>query len=125
MIRSAIYFFLLVTVSYCLECTSNKVYAKVTKSNGIWSSEEKYEIKGNSQVIAVSPTFVDGQMDNSEFCLDATTNSQYQIRMYDIYGDGWSDNSWVRIEGQYGNYVFKNFLSTNSQETFSFSLYCY
>ena len=58
-----------------------------------------------------------------ERCLSSSTNKQYTITLFDSYGDSWTSGSYLAIYGEYGNVVFKNFLTASSQETFQFSLY--
>ena len=96
----------------------------MSKQNGAsWANEESFEIYGNGVLLETSPTFVNSELRVLEYCLTATTNSQYTLKMKDSYGDCWTAGSWLMAEGLYGNRIFKNFLTANSEEEYTLSLY--
>ena len=88
-----------------------------------WASEESYEIWGNGAKVAQNPALADNELRVSEFCVAATSNNQYTLKMIDSYGDSWTAGSWISIEGIYGNIVYKGFLTHSSFEVLPISLY--
>ena len=56
-------------------------------------------------------------------CLSASTNSQYTVKLLPSSGSSWPDGSIITLYGQYDNVVFKNALSTASEESYVLSLY--
>ena len=123
--RTAILSAILLSIALAdITCTSSQVYLKVSKQSGAsWACEESYEIYGNGALLYTSPTFADGELRVTEYCLTATTNSQYSLKIKDSYGDSWASGSWVMLEGLYGNRVYKGFLTASLEETVPFSLY--
>ena len=77
----------------------------------------------SSSLLYSSPSFSNDQTKTIEQCLSSSTNNQYTITLFDFWGDSWTSGSYLTIYGEYGNVVFKNFLTASSQETFQFSLY--
>ena len=55
--------------------------------------------------------------------MTSSTNNQYTLELLDSYGDSWTSGSYLTIYGESNNVVFKNFLTTSSEETYTFSLY--
>ena len=107
-----------------ITCTSGQVYAKFSKKCGTsWASEESFEVWGGGVKLQTSPTFENNELRVLEYCLTATTNSQYQVKMIDSYGDSWTSGSWLMVEGINGNRVFKNFLAASREEEYTISLY--
>ena len=107
-----------------ITCTSGQVYAKFSKKCGTsWANEESFEVWGGGVKLQTSPTFENNELRVLEYCLTATTNSQYQVKMIDSYGDSWTSGSWLMVEGINGNRVFKNFLAASREEEYTISLY--
>ena len=95
----------------------------VKKSASSYANEESFQIKNGNTVLQTSPTFSNSETRTIEYCLTATTNSQYTLLLKDSYGDSWSSGSWVTAQGEYGNYVFKNYLTAAREESYTLSLY--
>lgn len=70
-----------------------------------------------------SAAFADNEKRTDEFCLSATTNSQYTFKLLDTGGNSWSAGSWVSAAGIYGNTVLKTFMTDNGEENYALSLY--
>lgn len=104
-------------------CLSYQVYMKLSKMSTSYASEESIKIYSGSTLLETTPTLVNNQLRTIEYCLTASTNNQYSIELLDSYGDSWSSGSWVMIEGEYGNRVFKNYLTAARKETYPISLY--
>ena len=114
---------LLAIATATLTCTTGQVYMKVSKKSMFWASEEAYEIWGNGAKVAENPTLANNELRETEFCVAATSNNQYTLKMKDTYGDSWTAGSWISIEGIYGNIAYKGFLTHNSLEEQPISLY--
>ena len=56
-------------------------------------------------------------------CLSDSTNSQYTIKLLPSSGSSWPDGSLLTLYGKYDNVVFRNALSTSSEESYVLSLY--
>ena len=95
----------------------------VKKSAASYANEESFQIKNGNTILKTSPTFSNSETRTIEYCLTATTNSQYTLLLKDSYGDSWSSGSWVTARGEYGNYVFKNYLTAAREESYTLSLY--
>ena len=89
----------------------------------MYGDEESFKILSGSTELYTSPTLVDNSERILEICLAQTTNGIYTLQMIDDYGDSWSDQAWISIEGINGNTVFKYFMTAGSSETAQFSLY--
>ena len=98
----------------------------VTKQCQSFATEESYKILDGTTVLETSRSFANNEKRMDEYCLPATTNSQYTFMMKDTYGssgDSWANGAWVSIAGIYGNVVFKNFMIEKLEELFAFSLH--
>ena len=98
----------------------------VTKQCQSFATEESYKILDGTTVLETSRSFANNEKRMDEYCLPATTNSQYTFMMKDTYGssgDSWANGAWVSIAGIYGNVVFKNFMIEKVEELFAFSLH--
>ena len=107
-----------------LDCDDGEVYVAVTKrstSTGI-AYEEWYQILNGTTVLKEGTWFPEGES-TSEYCLTATTNNQYSIKLRDGYRDSWKNGAWVSVAGEYGNVVLKTMMVENSEELFALSLY--
>ena len=110
------------TIFAVLTCSENEVYIKLTKKSMGYAYEEQVQIHGDN-TYEVSDLFEDDSLFSWEYCLEPSTNSQYEVWFYDEYGDSWAAGSWLQIEGKYGNIVFKNYMTEDQYEIFSLSLY--
>ena len=106
-----------------ITCQPNQVYVKVCKKSTSYSSEEVYEIYNGETLLVTSPAIPDNTLHTAEYCLEASTNSQYTIKLVDTYGDSWSAGAHLYIQGIYGNTVFKNFMNSRQADVYPFSLY--
>ena len=109
-----------------LTCEQGQVYVAVTKKCMTWASEESYQILNGATELVTSAAFANNELRTDEYCLTATTNSQYTFNMHDKFnnvGDSWSSGSWVSIAGEYGNVFFKNYMTEKKDELFAFSLH--
>ena len=66
-----------------LTCTTGQVYMKVSKKSMSWANEESYEIWGNGAKVAENPTLANNELRETEFCVAATSNNQYTLKMID------------------------------------------
>ena len=116
---------LLISIAFSdITCSSGQTYVKFTKKCGAsWATEEKFEIYSGGTKIYTSPTFANSETRVIEQCLTASTNNQYELKMIDTYGDSWYAGAWLMVEGPYGNRIFKNFLTSSTEETYPLSLY--
>ena len=114
---------LIAIASATLTCTTGQVYMKVSKKSMSWASEESYEIWGNGAKVAQNPTLANNELRETEFCVAATSNNQYTLKMKDSFGDSWTAGAWISVEGIYGNIAYKGFLTENSLEEVPISLY--
>lgn len=105
-----------------LDCDDGEVYVAVTKRSTSSGSEEWYQILNGTTVLKVGTWFPEGES-TSEYCLTATTNNQYSIKLRDGYRDSWKNGAWVSVAGEYGNVVLKTMMVENSEELFALSLY--
>ena len=106
-----------------MECSSDKVYAKVTKKTLRWASEESFTIAAGESVEFVSPSLAENEERVMEVCLSITDNHIYTLRMKDSRGDSWSDGAWIAIEDSNDHTVFKNMMTEKSNEETLFALY--
>ena len=106
-----------------LTCDEGKTYFAVTRKCTEDASEESYKILSGTTVLKVSPAFSDNEERTDEYCLDATANNQYVMKLIDSVGDSWSAGSWMSVAGEYGNIFFKNFLTDYNEETIALSMY--
>ena len=107
-----------------IECTGDQVYFKYYKQSGAqYANEESFEIYSGNSKIFTSPVFANGELRINEHCLSSAVNNQYTIKLKDSGGDSWYSGSWLIIEGEYGNRVFKNMLTDESEEEYTLSLY--
>ena len=106
-----------------ITCQQGQVYVAVTKKCLYWGDEESYKILSGSTVLVTSTTFADNEQRTDEYCLTASTNNQYTIKFIDSYGDSWASGAWASVSGQYGNTVFKNFMTDDDEDEFALSLY--
>ena len=74
---------LIAIASATLTCTTGQVYMKVSKKSMSWASEEAYEIWGNGAKVAENPTLANNELRETEFCVAATSNNQYTLKMKD------------------------------------------
>ena len=105
-----------------LDCDDGEVYVAVTKRSTSSGSEEKYQILNGTTVLKEGTWFPEGES-TSEYCLTATTNNQYSIKLRDGYRDSWKNGAWVSVAGEYGNVVLKTMMVESSEELFALSLY--
>lgn len=96
---------------------------KLIKKCTSYGNEESFKILSGSTILKSSPSFTNNEQRTLEYCLTASTNSQYTVRLIDSYGDSWSSGAWLAAYGLYGNAVFKNFLTEPRQEEYTLSLY--
>ena len=96
---------------------------RVTKQSNNYADEESYEIWGDEEMVAGSPTLTNFELIVSEFCVNSTFNNQYTLKMKDSYGDSWDNGAWIMIEGLYGNRVYKGFMTGFVTEDVPLSLY--
>ena len=89
----------------------------------LWAEEESFMIFSGSQMVYASPSFTFNSERVVEICLDASTNNQYTLTLYDDSADGWNSGSWISFVGINGNTVFKQFMSDGSEESYPLSLY--
>ena len=107
-----------------LTCSSEQTYVKFVKNSGsLYASQESFEVYDGSSLLYTSPTFADDEVRTLEECLTSSTNNQYTLKLIDSYGNSWYSKSFLTIYGQYGNVVFKNFLTASTEETYQLSLY--
>lgn len=107
-----------------LQCSDDTVYMKYSKKSGTkYANEESFEILIGNSVIYTSPTFANNELRVIEHCLNSTENQQYVLKLKDSNHDSWYISSWLMIEGEYGNRVFKNYMTESSEETYVLSLY--
>ena len=109
-----------------LTCNDGEVYVAVYKYCVAHASEESYKILSGATELKTSAPFASNEKRTDEYCLPASTNSQYTFRMIDTYqssGDSWTSGSWASISGIYGNVVFKNYMTEKVTEDFTFSLH--
>ena len=66
--------------------------------------------------------FANSETRTIEQGLTASTNNQYTVELIDSYGDSWTNLAYLAIYGKYGNSVFKNTLTEDREETYTFSL---
>ena len=100
-----------------IECTGDQVYFKYYKQSGAqYANEESFEIYSGNSKIFTSPVFANGELRVNEHCLSSAVNNQYIIKLKDSGGDSWYSGSWLIIEGEYGNRVFKNMLTDENEE---------
>ena len=109
-------------VLHGLDCDDGEVYVAVTKRSTSTSSEEWYQILNGTTVLKVGSWFTDNSERTDEYCLTATTNNQYSIKLRDGY-DSWKNGAWVSVAGEYGNVVLKTMMVENREELFALSLY--
>ena len=115
---------LISTALSTLACNSGEVYFKISKkSGGTFASEEFVDIYNGNTKLYTTPSHANNELRVVEQCLTAAANNQYTIRLRDTYGDSWTAGSYAMVEGPYGNVVFKNFLTTSTQEDYPLSLY--
>ena len=88
----------------------------ITKKCMSWATEESYQILNGGTTLVTSAAFAASEQRTDEYCLTATTNNQYTIKLIDSYGDSWTSGAWVSVAGQYGNIFLKNYMSENSEE---------
>ena len=121
------FFFFVNIVSFALSdivCTPQQTYVKFIKKSGqYYANEESFKIYSGSSLLYTSPPFAVNEERTIEQCLTTSTNNQYTVELLDSYGDCWSAGSYLTIYGAYGNAVFKNYMTDNSKDTFTFSLY--
>ena len=95
----------------------------IKNSGSSYANEESFEVYDGSTLLYTSPTFANNEERTIEECLTSSTNNQYTLRLIDSYGDCWYSKSYLRVYGQYGNAVFKNFMTASDEETYQISLY--
>ena len=98
----------------------------MTKKCKNWGYEESYKFLSGTEVLITSAPFANNEQRTDEYCLNATTNSQYTFNMHDSYrgsGDSWTNGAWVSVEGPYGNVVFKGFMIEKKDEIVAMSFY--
>ena len=111
------------SITYSLECPSDKVYATIIKKTGSWASKESFTVSANGAVSYTSPTLYDKQERTLEVCLPATTNNIYTLTMKDSRNDSWTDGAWIEIKDINDHTVLKYIMTDKTEETVDFSLY--
>ena len=107
-----------------LTCTSGQTYVKFYKVCGSsYASEESFEIYDGSTLLYTGDDFANNEERTIEQCLTSSTNNQYTLKLIDSYGDSWYNGAYLAVYGQYGNVVFKNFMTDDDEETYQISLY--
>ena len=106
-----------------MTCESGEVYFAVTKKCTSDATEESYMILNGATELKTSATFANNEQRTDEYCLQATTNKQYKLRLIDGYGDSWYAGAWVSVAGVYGNVVFKGYMTAASTEEYDLSMY--
>ena len=106
-----------------MECSSDKVYAKVIKKTLRWASEESFTISAGNAVEFVSPPLAENEERVMEMCLSITNNHVYTLKMKDSRNDSWSDGAWIAIEDSNEHIIFKNMMTAKSNEETLFALY--
>ena len=99
------------------------MFVAVTKRCMTWAKEESYQILDGTTVLVTSPAFSDNSEQTDKYCLNATTNSQYTLRLSDSARDNWANGAWVSVAGIYGNVVLKAVMTGGATEDFALSLY--
>ena len=109
---------------YSIKCTEGKKLVRAAKKNVSWNCDgEELQIWGNGQMLYSTLCNLYDGVDVYEMCLTITPNLQYQIKLVELMGATWDAGAWVYVEGDYGNKVFKSFMSKSSNEVYDFSLY--
>ena len=107
-----------------LTCTSGQTYVKFFKVCGSsYASEESFEIYDGSTLLYTGDDFANNEERTIEQCITSSTNNQYTLKLIDSYGDSWYNGAYLTVYGQYGNVVFKNFMTDDDEETYQISLY--
>ena len=114
----------MLTVFSDLTCDSGQTYVKFVKKCGtLDASEESFEVFDGSTLLYTGSGFADNEERTIEQCLSSSSNNQYTLKMIDSYGNSWYNGASLTIYGQYGNVVFKNFMTAGDEEVHPFSLY--
>ena len=93
------------------------------KQSYSFASEESFEVWSGSQKLYGSPVLVNNELRVIEYCLDASTNSQYTLKLKDSWGDSWTNGAYLEVQGIHGNTFFKNLMSQQGGDEYSLSLY--
>ena len=111
------------SVATTQSCAAGEIYVSITKKCMDAAEEESYQIyKDNTLVVSSSP-FADNEQRTDDFCLPSSANNQYVLKLRDSYGDSWVGGAWISVAGAYGNIVFKNYMTSDEEESFLLSLY--
>ena len=65
------------SITYSLECPSDKVYAKIIKKTKQWGNEESFTITAGTTVEYTSPTLTPNVEREFETCFPITSNHLY------------------------------------------------
>ena len=107
-----------------LTCDSTQTYVKFIKKSGASSaSQESFEVYSGSTLLYTGSGFANNEVRTIEQCLTSTTNNQYTLKLLDSSNNSWYNGAHLTVYGQYGNVVFKNFLTASKEETYQLSLY--
>ena len=110
-------------VSTQISCSIGETVLKIKETLRTGSDQVNYQILLGEDVLfskieqdpSISSPFVR--------CLSDSTNSQYTIKLLPSSGSSWPDGSLLTLYGKYDNVVFRNALSTSSEESYVLSLY--
>lgn len=111
------------SITYSLECPSDKVYAKIIKKTKQWGNEESFTITAGTTVEYTSPTLTPHAEREFETCFPITSNHLYTLTMKDSLYDSWTSGAWIAIKDINDCTIFKGMMVLTSTETYDFALY--
>ena len=112
------------TLVFCqLTCESGETFIKYKKVNKSLASQESFEFWDGSTLLYQRSEMPNNVVVEEEICISASANNQYTLKLIDSRGNSWSSGSYLTIYGKYGNVVFKNYMTEESEESYTLSLY--
>ena len=104
-------------------CGPSYVYMKAIKQCQYRCSKESFLVLDGDEIVFKSPLCEDDELRILEGCLPPSRDLQYSLMLVDASGNSWSSGSWLEIVGEYGNSIFKSYLTELFEEVYSLSFY--
>ena len=124
MLISLLLYCFIMSIAYCdIVCSPDFVYMKTIRQCQDQCSKESFLVLDGDIIVYSSPFCEDYECRILEGCLPPSQNLQYSVMLVDSSKNSWSSGSWLTIVGEYGNTLFKNYLTELHEEVYSISFY--
>ena len=104
-------------------CGAGQTYARLLMHCEAACNEQAVSILSGSEVVYLSPMYIEYVDSDTETCLKSSVNNLYTMNFTDTQNDGWYPGSFLIVYGKYGNIFYKYYQVSPTYETHLLSLH--